>query len=575
MEARANQGRLGDLLWLLAWGVASSVWCVTAAGHLGATFDEPLHLQRGLECWRTSSHRGLIRLGYMPLPADVQTLPLYLAEKWRGQPWDVARDYETILPWFRAGTLPFWWVLLTYAGLAGRLLAGRWGGRLAVALLACDPNLLAHAGLGGSDIPVTACLLVAVYHFRANRESTWPWRVGLPALCYGIAVLAKASALVFGPMLMFAVELERVARLPRMEAPAGAWGWAKALFHDLRPFVREMVPLCAIGLAITFVYCGSDWQTEPSFVAWAHGLPPGASHDVLAWLSDHLRVFSNAGEGLVRQIKHNMHGHATYILGESSIKSIWYYYPVLFTIKLPLPPLLLLLALTVLRPRGLVNWAMAAALLLLVFSLNCRVQIGIRLQFPMVVMTWLGLAAALVGAARALTPLWGRRAFALGVAAGVAWLGHETAAVWPDGLCYINPFWGGVPGGYRLVSDSNYDWGQGLPELAQWKARHPAESMDVWYFGTDPALDHMPVHHVPLHGLPIERPEDVRREVHARYLAVGTTVLYGYGFTEAHRRAALYLRQLRPVDRTTTFLIFDMAQQPEGVALGRTRDTAP
>jgi len=99
--------------------------------------------------------------------------------------------------------------------------------------------------------------------------------------------------------------------------------------------------------------------------------------------------------------------------------------------------------------------------------------------------------------------------------------------------------------------------------------------MDVWYFGTDPALDHMPVRHVPLHVLPIERPEDVRRQLHGRYLAVGTTVLYGYGFTEAHRLSAQYLRQLQPVDRTTTFLIFDMGQEAEGVAQGALRERTP
>src|SRR5437763_1918865 len=81
--------------------------------------------------------------------------------------------------------------------------------------VACDPHLLAHAGLGGSDIPVTACLIALVYHFRAGRDATWPRRVALPALWYGIALLAKASALAFGPLLMLVIELERVARRPR------------------------------------------------------------------------------------------------------------------------------------------------------------------------------------------------------------------------------------------------------------------------------------------------------------------------------------------------------------------------
>ncbi|HJT78353.1 MAG TPA: hypothetical protein VJ739_14210, partial [Gemmataceae bacterium] len=130
MRPRAG-GWVADAAWLVVLGLVSSAWCVTAAGRLSATFDEPIYLTRGLERWRTGSHAGLLHLGTMPLPPDVQTLPLYLAERWRGRPFDVETDFERLLPWARAGTLAFWWLLLLHAWLAGRSLAGPWGGRLA------------------------------------------------------------------------------------------------------------------------------------------------------------------------------------------------------------------------------------------------------------------------------------------------------------------------------------------------------------------------------------------------------------------------------------------------------------
>src|SRR5437016_1651421 len=83
-----RQGRLFDLVWLLAWGLGSSLWCVTADQQLSATFDEPVYVNKGLERWRSGSTAGLMRMGTMPLPVDVQTLPLYLAECWHGAPWD-------------------------------------------------------------------------------------------------------------------------------------------------------------------------------------------------------------------------------------------------------------------------------------------------------------------------------------------------------------------------------------------------------------------------------------------------------------------------------------------------------
>src|SRR5947209_1362693 len=133
MERSTGLAWIGDWCWFLAWGVASSIWCLTAAGQIGATFDEPVYITRGLDCWRTGSHRGLMQLGTMPLPVDVDTLPLYLWERWHDVRFDPATDLESLLPWARAGTLVFWWLLLAYARLAGRQLGGNRGGRLAVA----------------------------------------------------------------------------------------------------------------------------------------------------------------------------------------------------------------------------------------------------------------------------------------------------------------------------------------------------------------------------------------------------------------------------------------------------------
>ena len=46
---------------------------------------------------------------------------------------------------------------------------------VAVAFVACEPSLLANAGLATTDIAVTACLVALVYHFQVNRERGW-WR---------------------------------------------------------------------------------------------------------------------------------------------------------------------------------------------------------------------------------------------------------------------------------------------------------------------------------------------------------------------------------------------------------------
>src|SRR5262249_47891504 len=162
-------------------------------------------------------------------------------------------------------------VLLLYGRATGRSLAGPWGGRLAVALLACEPTLLANAALATTDLAITACLLALVYHFRTGREAGWLRRVGLPAFWFAAAVLAQASGLVFGPLCLVVVELERILRsTPARSASegnrcplAGAAGWCR---RALRPALRDMIPIVGLGMVLVFVYCGSDWRAEPDFV---------------------------------------------------------------------------------------------------------------------------------------------------------------------------------------------------------------------------------------------------------------------------------------------------------------------
>jgi hypothetical protein len=575
MEREGQAAKLGDWLWFLFWAVLSSAWCVTAAAELGPTFDEPFYLTKGLEHWRTGSYKGLMKAGSMPLPVDVETLPLRFWEKSRGAPFDPALEMDAVLPIARAANLVFWWLLLFYARLVGRQLAGPWAGRLAVAFLAAEPCLLAHASLATTDISITACLVALVYHFRVGREAAWWQRVGLPGLWFGAALLAKASGLVFGPLCLVVVELDRLLRdrwsgmptklVSACNSVALQPGWLTRLGTWLmmplspafRPLRRDLGQIMLLGLGIMFVYCGSDWQREPTFVQWAHSLPESAQARSLVWLSDNLRIFTNAGEGIVQQVKHNIRGHdQVFLLGRTMPRAVWYYFPVALTIKTSLPLLFMPLLLIFIAPRACINWAFFCALALLLFSVTCRVQIGIRFMLPLVAFTAAGLAGALVIAAR---QQYSFIVYAVALA-GLAWSAGASLAVWPNALCYTNELWGGTSDGFLRLSDSNYDWGQGLKELARWRDRRAIQEIDVWYFGMDPAIASTGFRQVPLHILPIGSAKDFQAAVGSRYLAVSTTLLYGVPIdTPSYRQAVAFIAAHRPVDRTSTFLIYDFS----------------
>src|SRR5262249_29948180 len=144
----------------------------------------------------------------------------------------------------------------------------------------------------------------------------------------------------------------------------------------------------------------------------------------------------------------------------------------------------------------LANGPMLAAVGLLLLSPTFRVQIGVRYVLPIVALAAIGLAIALARWLTETRSLWVRRLSWALVVLALLWTGTQAVLVWPQGLCYTNELFGGTANGYLALSDSNYDWGQGLPELARWQQHHGAAALDVWYFGTDSRIDEPPFHKV-------------------------------------------------------------------------------
>jgi hypothetical protein len=137
--------------------------------------------------------------------------------------------------------------------------------------------------------------------------------------------------------------------------------------------------------------------------------------------------------------------------------------------------------------------------------------------------------------------------------------------VWPHGLCYTNQLWGGTAEGWRVASDSNHDWGQGLPELKQWyDTRGGGRPLAVWYYGTDPAILFPPFKSVPFYFLPVASGDDVRRHCGGGYLAVGTTIFGNGPRRNASAQAVLdWLATQKPVARTTVFVIYELGDDPK------------
>jgi hypothetical protein len=403
-------------------------------------------------------------------------------------------------------SIVFWWLLLWGSYRLAALYGGPSAGRLALALVACEPILLGHAGLATTDVPFTACFVTFLAVFRARREKPhWRGRLVLPIIWCTLTFLAKASALVFVPVGVALIELERLWQLGWR--PGRSDGRFKASFKDL-------VTIGVAGILLLLVVC------------------------------------PRAPRGLLFQIRHNVHEHGTsYLLGRLSADGFLYYFPAALAIKLGLPVLLLFLGMLLARPRHWLNGPMWAALGLLALTPLFRVQIGVRFVLPLAVLAIVGAAAACARWWAETEVAWRRCAIQGCAALLVGWSIINAWQVWPNGICYTNELWGGTSQGYVALDDSNYDWGQGLGELAAWQQHHPGTPLHIWYCGTDPMLARMPVTPIAIAAFSSE--EDVVRQNHGCFLAVTTN------YCACDCPLTSYLRRQQPADRTSTFLIYD------------------
>jgi hypothetical protein len=432
---------------------------VTSAGQKSATVDEQSHLFRGVAYLKTGATHFL--LGH-PLGASAwAALPLLTEPKlvlplatlaWESGDWSVAGDaflwqlnahplrliflgrVQVMLLTLLLGALIFRW---------GWQLAGPLAGLVALALLLFDPNVLAHGRLITGDVPLTLFFTTAVYGYwlwarQSERDSVaWHWpALLLSGAAFGLAAVSKYNAALLLPVLgILGLGL--------------SWG---------RRTWRPLLALTAAGLAggvvIWLVYRGA-----------LRPLPGGAFWDDLFW-----------------QLQYTGRGHGQYLFGEASAVGWWYYFPVAFMLKTPLPTLaLLLLSLGVAVWQKAWRWAttwflLLPVLLYLAASMSSALNIGVRYLLPMLPFLYLATTVALWRLAMKQWLRW----TAVAGAAAVVLIGLWQ---WPHYISYFNVLAGGPQNRWQLLSDSNVDWGQDLPALAVWQ-RQTGQPLNLSYFGT-------------------------------------------------------------------------------------------
>jgi len=293
-----------------------------------------------------------------------------------------------------------------------------------------------------------------------------------------------------------------------------------------------------------------DPEVDAAF-EWSRVEPEGALQRPLARLVRASGVLPEAFVfGFFRFFKHS-EPRPAFLLGRVSNEGWWYFFPVTFLLKTPIPLLALLgiAALTRRRGRGawrdeLVVWLPVGiyAAVAVVRALN----IGHRHLLP--IYPFLFVAAGRAADWAFASSASRARAPALVVSALCGWHAVSPALLPPHYLAYVNELGGGPANGYRLFADSSLDWGQDLKNLKVYLDRHHAGHVKLSYFGTaDPAYYEIPGDLLPSHMLP--PPRVTARDVQpGDLLAVSATNLQGVYLPPEDQPLMARLREEKPID---------------------------
>lgn len=378
---------------------------------------------------------------------------LYVSRFWQ----DNHSRFEPICFWTR---MPMIALTLALGGLTfvfARDLFGPRAALLAVALFALEPTVLAHGRVVQTDIPAAFGFLLTIFVlYRYLRAPNWKCACGLGAAA-GVAMLAKYSMVVLGPLLVLVFLGLLAYRRDYRRAIAG------------HAFLAAAVLLLVINAGY-FFYHRELTEADSVWIQTFFTSPKG-----LVWASVRflkLLLPTDFVMGVYWQLNHSRNGHPAGLLGMYSDHGWWYYFPVAFALKTTLPFLILSSCSLVWGAGAMIRRQQRWLLLLLVpftvytaLMMATPINIGVRYYLP-------GYLFLFILSGGLLETLFRRRAsrnlHLLSRGAGLILLSAmavETGRAYPNYMPYVNELAATRPHWWYL-SDSNVEWGDDVRELA-------------------------------------------------------------------------------------------------------------
>ena len=366
--------------------------------------------------------------------------------------------------------------------LAAREMFGRWEATVALGLLAFEPNIIAHGSLVTTDMAVTATMFAAVYTFyRYRNNPTWI-RFFVVGLATGATLASKHSGILILPILfLLFISDFFLARKTEIEGDVR------------RRFLRRVAAFAGI-LLITFAalwaFYGFRYDAvpndsqPPALIAsiFENAPPEIINSPVVQTMRLGTRIFPESYAAGLFHVMRSGNNRPMFLFGEIYPTARWFYFPAAFSIKTSVA-LLVFLAVSLLtiglyrtRRREML-FLLLPAFLFFGVGLTSGLNIGVRHILP-VYPYFIVIAAA--GAC-----YWARKYQIVKYILIALLIFHAVAAIRtaPNYLAFANDFWGGTNNTYRLLSDSNVEWGQNYKLVREYVERENISDCRIATFG--------------------------------------------------------------------------------------------
>jgi len=444
--------------------------------------DEPLHIVAGTEAWRLNrferwnDHPPLVFL-LSTLPELIVHGKISIGEDVKYA--DAISPSPEVVAWAGRSAIVLMGVLLgLLLWITARRLFSEAAANFALALFAFSPSLIGNFSIScndGATALVTFAVAMQLLYWR--RSPSWGRAIAL-GLLLGAMLSTKFSLPV---MFALALALVLILKPTAVEWNPRNWNWRQAI---------AMVLLAFFFVWGTYFFHWTKVEVNNGFVTVTS---PNRTKPATGDTHRHfnLTAYLPAGEyieGMGRVANHLNLGHPTYFMGQISHDKGWkMYFPTVVALKWPPVILALFLSALILGlmrkikfPADLVIFSLFPGLYFFI-AIFSKVDLGERhilLIYPFALL----FVASVWHYARE------KRAILALLSVLVLVNVVDTLRYAPGYLSYFTPFVNPATS-WKLLSDSNLDWGQGLLALRDYQAQHPNETLHVAYFGTmDPKL---------------------------------------------------------------------------------------